>query len=1109
MSIITIWSPFFQSDARMKGRSHHLGGRVRAVEEAEGELVRLEVNDEGEVHTVSISIDGRHAVAECTCERFAMGTFCDHIWAALLAIQHGKANPGGVEAEGAAEVAEAAASGGGETATATVPDTKLSEASKAMAGLRVRSPKARKREAGSRPARRSEPAWVGRLSLLRAPTFDAERGSGRMMPAQQQVWYAVLSGLSRRHSGVVIDLRQRTALATGWSKPKPLRMSADQVTTLPDAIDRELCALLMGAARVGELDTSGPRGERSHATYRLLPGSRRSMLRRLIRTGRCQVDEGADGAAGRTLQWSDAGWELWMVGRFESMAPEDAASATQTGWAEPASAGGDSLDDEGEGGSDEPAGLSIRVELRRGDERMSIDTPSVICGGEDGLLIHGREACPFDDRDAWRWVGQFRDAELGDGEGKRLWVPKEDVGRFLDRLYMLPQLPEIDLPEGIGRSEVTIRPLPHLELFSPGAPEAGEVLNSSAKHQLAGRVWFSYGDCRVSPMQSGRFVPIRPKEEGAEVADESADGAALEAAGPSASADGEEGAVVLGGGGAQGDGPASIEGALIRRHLKAERESVAQLAPLGVRQVGGGVDNNTLVVPGKRLGAIVGSLIARGWRVSADRKVIRAAGPASLSIRSGIDWFELRGSIGYELSDGTRTEITLPQVLEAARSGKNLIELGDGSQALLPEEWLAEHGLLTAMGELEGDHLRFRASQAAMLDALLDEKELADFDQQFARVRGRLAEFAGIEPVEAPGAFEGSLRGYQKHGLGWMRFLRWFGVGGVLADDMGLGKTIQVLANLQARRAGAAASGVWEAEEKTDEPTLIVAPRSVVFNWVDEAEKFTPGLRVVAYAGSDRGQLLREMGDYDVVVTSYGLLRRDIERLRDVMFDYVVLDEAQAIKNPSSQSAKAARLLRSRHRVALTGTPIENHLGDLWSIFEFLNPGMLGSNTRFGDLVRGVGAGQSAMSSGSITGGGATGEEAGGEANAKADDAAAVAAAKADAATDPEVSEVDEDAAEGADPTLAQVASVLRPFILRRTKAQVLKDLPPKTEQTLVCEMEPAQRKVYDDLAAFYRGKLIGQLDAAGVGKNAGLGSSAIMVLEALLRLRQAACHPG
>src|SRR5262249_34553727 len=167
--------------------------------------------------------------------------------------------------------------------------------------------------------------------------------------------------------------------------------------------------------------------------------------------------------------------------------------------------------------------------------------------------------------------------------------------------------------------------------------------------------------------------------------------------------------------------------------------------------------------------------------------------------------------------------------------------------------------------------------------------------------------------------------------------LQRFGFGGILADDMGLGKTIQVLALLQRRRAHRQAKG----------PSLAVGPRSLVFNWIQEAGKFTPRLRVLDYTGPGPPPLRDEFRDYDLIVTTYGTLRSDIAELTDFEFDYAILDEAQAIKNAESQSAKAARLLKSRFRLAVSGTPIENHIGELWSIFEFLNPGMLGTDTVF------------------------------------------------------------------------------------------------------------------------------------------------------------------
>ena len=228
-------------------------------------------------------------------------------------------------------------------------------------------------------------------------------------------------------------------------------------------------------------------------------------------------------------------------------------------------------------------------------------------------------------------------------------------------------------------------------------------------------------------------------------------------------------------------------------------------------------------------------------------------------------------------------------------------------------------------------------------------------------------------------------------------------------------------------------------------PSLVVVPRSLVFNWKQEAERFTPQLRILDYTGVERNG--DDFTAYDAVLTTYGTLRRDIVRLKDMEFDYLVLDEAQAIKNAGTESAKAVRLLRGGHRLALSGTPVENHLGELWSLFEFLNPGMLGAASVF-KVAGGVGRNP------------------------------------------------DEE-------TRRLLAHGLRPFILRRTKEQVARELPPKTEQTIYCELKPAQRKLYNELRQHYRDALLKRVETDGLAK------SKIQVLEALLRLRQAACHPG
>jgi SNF2 family DNA or RNA helicase len=372
--------------------------------------------------------------------------------------------------------------------------------------------------------------------------------------------------------------------------------------------------------------------------------------------------------------------------------------------------------------------------------------------------------------------------------------------------------------------------------------------------------------------------------------------------------------------------------------------------------------------------------------VEAQGKLYREAGDFRIEVTSGIDWFELHG--GATFGD---QEVPLPTLLAALRRGEDLVPLGDGSFGLLPEEWLKKYVTLAGVGTPEGDHLRFRRTQVGLLDVLLAEQPEARFDKRFERARERLRQFQGVAPADPPAGFQGQLRGYQRDGLGWLHFLREFGFGGCLADDMGLGKTVQVLALLEARRALRAATR----KRRRPPPSLVVVPRSLVFNWKEEAARFTPKLRVLDNTGIGRARPGEQFDKTDVILTTYGTLRKDIVDLKDYPFDYAILDEAQAIKNASSQSAKAARLIHAEHRLALSGTPVENHLGELWSLFEFLNPGMLGKAVELG---------------------------------------------KADVG----LRKADED-------NLPLLAKALRPFLLRRTKEQVAKDLPAKSEQTVYC----------------------------------------------------------
>jgi SNF2 family DNA or RNA helicase len=359
----------------------------------------------------------------------------------------------------------------------------------------------------------------------------------------------------------------------------------------------------------------------------------------------------------------------------------------------------------------------------------------------------------------------------------------------------------------------------------------------------------------------------------------------------------------------------------------------------------------------------------------------------------------------------------------------------------MPTDLLARVGPLAAGGVVSADarSLRFTRSQTGLIDALVAALPEPDVDAAFEQARAELRAFDRVAPADAPPTFRGALREYQREGLGWLDFLRRFGLGGCLADDMGLGKTIQVLALLDARRT---------CPDGEKRPSLVVVPRSLVFNWLREAERFAPELSMLDYTGSARR--VEDIAPGRVVVTTYGTLRRDVAQLAAIQFDYAILDEAQAIKSSGSAAAKAACLLRADHRLAMTGTPIENRLEELWSLFEFLNPGMLGAATTFGALVR-----LSRAESGS--------------------------------------SSADRSA----------LAHALRPVILRRTKAQVAPELPARIEQTLHVELEKAQRKFYNGLLESYRRSVLERVDRVGVGK------ARMHILEALLRLRQAACHPG
>ena len=558
-------------------------------------------------------------------------------------------------------------------------------------------------------------------------------------------------------------------------------------------------------------------------------------------------------------------------------------------------------------------------------------------------------------------------------------VPAEDRDELLSTLLCTPGLPRLQVPQELRYQEVTFPPQPCLRI------RAADRRYGNAR--LPAELSFEY---------EGRLIPAVEKSSGFFDA---------------------------------------VSRRFVRRDAAAEQAAADLINGLGVKFRGATYyqpEPGWDLAPAK-LPALARVLVEAGWRLDADGKVFRRPGAFHMEVSSGVDWFELHGGVEYG-----ETSAQLPELLAALRHGETMVKLDDGTYGMLPEDWLKRIGMFAGMGTPENGHIRFRQSQAGLLDALLATQPEAKFDKNFARIRDELRQFQGVDAAAQPEGFVGHLRDYQREGLGWMDFLRRFSFGGCLADDMGVGKTAQVLALLEKRRES-------DVDGKSARPSVVVVPRSLVFNWKQEAERFTPRLRVLDYTGLNRSG--NDFSAYHLILTTYGTLRRDAALLKDVEFDYIILDEAQAVKNSSTESSKAVRLLRGEHRLALSGTPIENHLGELWSLFEFLNPGMLGAASVF-NLANGPGRN--------------IGEE-----------------------------------------TRKVLAQALRPFILRRTKDQVARELPAKTEQTVYCELDPLQRKLYNELRQHYRDSLLARIETEGLAK------SKIMVLEALLRLRQAACHPG
>jgi hypothetical protein len=404
-----------------------------------------------------------------------------------------------------------------------------------------------------------------------------------------------------------------------------------------------------------------------------------------------------------------------------------------------------------------------------------------------------------------------------------------------------------------------------------------------------------------------------------------------------------------------------------------------------------------------------------------------------VGISSGIDWFDtsLKVQFGNE-------EISLRNIQKALKNKSRFIPLGDGTQGLLPEEWIQKFEKYFRSGDLVDGVLRTSKINFSLIDELYKEEiEGSDVQFEISAIKKKIQDFKEIQDVKIPKALKATLRDYQKEGLNWLNFLDEFNFGGCLADDMGLGKTIQIISFMLSQK-----------EKHKKATNLIVVPTSLIFNWIREVEKFAPSLKILANYGTNRSKSAAEFGKYDIVLTSYGTLISDIKVLKSFQFNYIFLDESQAIKNPDSQRFKSVKLLQARNRVVLTGTPIENNTFDLYAQFSFANPGIFGNQQRFKDEF---------------------------------------------------ATPIDKFKDTGRARELQQR---INPFILRRTKKQVAKELPEKTEVVLYCEMGENQRKVYDTYKSEIRSMLLSKDKEEAGNKN-------MLLLQGLTKLRQICNSPA
>ena len=402
-------------------------------------------------------------------------------------------------------------------------------------------------------------------------------------------------------------------------------------------------------------------------------------------------------------------------------------------------------------------------------------------------------------------------------------------------------------------------------------------------------------------------------------------------------------------------------------------------------------------------------------------------------ISSNTDWFDAKVDILF----GDQ-QVSVAEVKRALANKQQFVQLKDGTLGILPEEWLKKYSLLFRVGEGKTDTLKLSRYHLSVVDELYETRDEEELMVQLEEKYQTLRQFNQIKEIEPSAHLKPILRPYQVAGYQWLNYLKDIRWGGILADDMGLGKTVQALSFMEYFR-----------KEYGKLKALVVCPTTLIYNWENEIKKFTPELTYKIHHGSTRTRGREELTDHEITITTYGTLRSDIKLLMTIDFDYVLLDESQAIKNPSSKVTKAACLLNAKNRLCMSGTPLQNNTFDIFAQMNFLNPGMLGTMEFFRQEF-------------------AIPIDKFGERDRK-----------------------------------DHLRKILYPFILRRTKEQVAKDLPEKQEMILFCEMEDKQRNIYDAYRNDFRNQILGTIETQGIQK------SQLTILQGLMKLRQICDSPA